>query len=222
MATLLLAGQEDVGDLGAFLGRAVRLDPASLVRLRAAGAERHIAAYARLPFDVLVGRTVRGAIPEPDVTVAAADLVAALDRAVPGAEGCAVPLPPRRDAQWRGPLPPLGPWRRLDSVPVADLRRIISAGNRTFWEARKTRMPDPREAQMTGEVLLDHDALEVSSGADRTVLPLRVLHAVWRMGFLGHQPEAPCAVSIAGSWTRLAAPYGSAYRQSGSLGLLTP
>jgi hypothetical protein len=73
------------------------------------------------------------------------------------------------------------------------------------------------------ESLLDHEALAVT-GAGRTVaLPLRVLSAAWRMGFLGDlspaAAEGSVVVSASGSWVRLAAPYGSAYHQI-SQGLL--
>ncbi|HEY7272796.1 MAG TPA: hypothetical protein VH502_08685, partial [Actinoplanes sp.] len=49
-------GLVGVADAGAFLARLTRLDPAALVRLRAAGART--ALWARLPWNVLVTREV--------------------------------------------------------------------------------------------------------------------------------------------------------------------
>jgi hypothetical protein len=155
-------GITGTADAGAFLSRLVRLDPAALVRLRPAGPGR-VEMWGRVPWGVLVGRTVAAAAampgtdgaaaatpvtdgtapgsvaagadgaspaapesagPEPaaagpdsaaagpvgagrgsladagqDVTVLAADLLARIERN-------AADLPPRRDADWRWPLPP--------------------------------------------------------------------------------------------------------------------
>jgi hypothetical protein len=221
-AVALRCAAADVADLGAFLGRLVRLDPAALVRIRVAAARPgYLAAYARLPFDVLVGRSVRGTLDgDPDQTVSAADLAAGLPTA-PAGTGAAVAevvVPARRDQAWRGPLPPADAWRRLDTVPVGTVRRLVSAGVAAFREAQE-RVGDPRAGQAAAQALLDHETLTVSDGDRDAVLPLRVLHAAWRMGFLGERDDADCAVSVAGRWVRLAAPFGSAYRDSGGLGL---
>ena len=50
---------DDRSDLGAFVGRVVRLDQTSVVRLRATGAGR-VTVWASTPFDVLATRTVPG------------------------------------------------------------------------------------------------------------------------------------------------------------------
>jgi hypothetical protein len=77
-----------------------------------------------------------------------------------------------------------------------------------------------------GDALLYQDALTVSGAGRTVVLPLRVLSAAWRMGFLGPETDLPAerqvvAVSASGGWARLAAAYGSAYhRVAPSLGLL--
>jgi hypothetical protein len=121
-----------------------------------------------------------------------------------------------RDGQWRGTLPPVVGWRRLDVVPIEAIQSAVRAGLSAFEAVRER----PGAATL-GESLLDHEALTVTGGGDRAVLPLRVLHAAWRMGFLGAEPrqgDTACAVSVAGRWVRLAAPHGSAYRQ-GEIGL---
>jgi len=74
---LRLAGSTETADLASFLGRLGALDPAAVVRLRSAAAR--VTAYARLPFGVLVSRTVRGDAAPGDVTVRAGDLLTLLD-----------------------------------------------------------------------------------------------------------------------------------------------
>jgi hypothetical protein len=205
----------DRGDAAVFLGRVTALDRAALVRLRDGGGRA--TGYARLPFGVLVSRTVAGTVEPADVTVAAVDLLATLD----GAAGSGpVRLPPGRDVQWRAPLPPLTGWQRLDEVPAEVVRSLVRAGAETL------RAVPAGAATSAGESLLDHQALTVSS-AERTVaVPLRVLTAVARMGFLGPANGTGAGagadvvvVSAAGGWVRLAAAYGSAYHQVAGLAL---
>lgn len=213
--TLRLVDPAEAGDLESFLRRVVRLDPAALLRLRADGSS--VTAYVWLPFGVAVSRSARVIDAPTDVTVAAADLLGAANRAS-GWAG-AILLPAGRDEAWRGGLPPARGWRRVDRVPVDVLRRLVRVGAETL------RAVGPRAAT-AGEALLDHPALSVTGGGRTVVLPLRVLSAAARMGFLG--PPAPNAsgdgadapadtptrrvlVSVSGGWVRLAAPYGSAY-----------
>jgi hypothetical protein len=214
-AVLRFAGPADAGDLAAFLGRAVRLDPAALVRLRGAG-RGAITAYVWLPFGVLVSRSARTAEAPPDATVGAAPLL----EAVEAADGDqSVALPARQDAAWRGQLPATSAWQRLDQVPVDVVARLVRAGATTLQA-----IGGQGNAGLS-ESLLDHGALTVTGDGRSVVLPLRVLSAAWRMGFLGDSStraataEGTVAVSVQGSWARLAAPYGSAYHQT-SQGLL--
>jgi hypothetical protein len=196
-----LRGPADVGDLAAFCTRVLRLDPLGLVRLRQA--EDRLTAYSRV-LDVLVSRTVHSGQPgRLDRTLSAAELLATL-------EGGAEARP--RDDEWRGTLPPATGWRRLDVVPVVAIHDAVRAGVAAFEAIRG--LPS---ASAAGESLLGHEALTVTGGDQRAVLPLRVLHAAWRMGFLGAEPAQAgtgCAVSVAGNWARLAAPHGSAYHRS--------
>jgi hypothetical protein len=219
----------DVADLAAFCTRVRRLDPDGLIRLRQAG--ERLTAYSQLPMGVLVSRTVHAAaVRDADRTVGAGDLLALLEAepAVPTAGNAPgdADLVQRvmvgqasardRDADWRGTLPPSSGWRRLDVVPVTAIDAAVRAGLAAFDAVRGR--PD---ASTVGESLLDHEALTVSDGRASVVLPLRVLHAAWRMGFLGtaeRHAGSDCAVSSAGRWVRLAAPHGSAYHQA-SIGL---
>jgi hypothetical protein len=224
---LRLAGTGEAADLASFLGRAVALDPAAVTRLRVAGGR--VTAYVRLPFGVLVSRTVDGDAEPADVTVGAAALLSALDPPVvdraaasvvdPAAApvvdravapvvdrvAAPVPWPGRRDMEWRAALPPADGWRRLDSVPGDVVRALVQAGRDAL------RAVPAGAAASAGESLLDHESLTVSGAGQTAVLPLRVLGALTRMGFLGDRPD-PVVVSAAAGWIRLAAAFGSAYQ----------
>ena len=200
----------DVADLASFLGRAVGLDSAALTRLRAGGGR--VTAYVRLPFGVLVSRTVSGSADPVDVTVKAGDLLAALDAR--GDEDGAVAWPASQDVRWRAALPPGGGWRLLDQVPADVIRTLVRAGREAL------RAVPAGAAASAGETLLDHESLTVSGAGRTAVLPLRVISALARMGFLGDGGGDVVMVSAAGGWVRLAGAYGSAYQhQSPGLGL---
>jgi hypothetical protein len=202
-------GPVEQGDLASFLGRATGLDPAAVVRLRAGG--DLVTAYVRLPFGVLVSRTVAGEAEPADVTVGAAELLAALDRSGTGP----VRWPARRDVEFRAALPAADGWQRLDAVPGDVIRALVRAGREALQAV------PAGSAAAVGESLLDHESLTVSGAGRTVVLPLRVLSALTRMGFLGGAPEADVVVvSASGGWTRLAAAFGSAYQHTvPSLGL---
>ncbi len=200
MSGLRLVGSAEAADLGSFLGRLVALDPSAVVRLRS-GAAR-VTAYARLPFGVLVSRTVAGDADPADVTVGAGDLLTALDR---GGRPAALAWPRRRDVEWRAALPPVDGWVRLDSVPGDVVLRLVRAGRDAL------RAVPAGAAAAAGESLLDHESLRVTGAGRTAALPLRVLGSLTRMGFLGDGGE-PVVVSVAAGWTRLAGAYGSAYQ----------
>jgi hypothetical protein len=226
VSSLRLSGPADGGDLAAFLGRAAALDPAALVRLRGGG--DRVTAHVRLPFAVPVSRTVAGFVEPADVTVGATALLEALDPLGPEPDGGpagagvvaigAVELPRQRDSEWRAALPPERGWDRLDEVPAPVVRSLVRAGAATL------RAVPADAAASAGESLLDHESLTVSGGGHTVAVPLRVLTALARMGFLGDVPRVAAddvvVVSVARGWVRLAAPYGSAYQHAGpSLGL---
>jgi hypothetical protein len=236
---LRLTGVAEAVDLASFLGRLVALDPAAVVRLRSAG--DRVTAYARLPFGVLVSRTVAGDGDPSDVTVAAAALLAALDAVRPGSPGGSPPaVPPSggsRDPAGAGPGVPAGrvpshgagvtlgwPQRRdVDwraALPPADgwVRLDSVPGDVVLKLVRAGRdalraVPAGAAAAAVGESLLDHESLTVSGAGRTAVLPLRVLGSLTRMGFVGDGVE-PVVVSVAAGWTRLAGAYGSAYQHT--------
>jgi hypothetical protein len=191
-------------DAGAFLGRLVRLDPAALARLRpvAGGAEM----WARLPFDVLVVRTLGVAVGS-DATVEASALLSGL------ADGA---TPPRRDAEWRWPLPP-SRGRVIETVPAAEIVRIAAAASTTLRAAADSGVGGrPIGERALRDALLDHVPIVVTGpDGERVDVSQRLVQAVVRMGFLGPSEmtlgEESVAVRVAGTWVGLAAAYGSAW-----------
>jgi hypothetical protein len=161
---------ESIKDVGVFLARLVRLNPAALVRLKPSG--DRVALWARLPFDVLVTRLVAGSVGS-DATFRAGDLLASLPNG---------PLPDRRDADWRGPLPLTGDLPLIESVPVDVVRSIAASAARTLEDAvgRGTGERRVRDA------ILDHIAITLSDeGHADVAVPTRVVTGLARMGFLG-------------------------------------
>jgi hypothetical protein len=206
-------GLLDVADAGAFVSRLARLDQAALVRLTSAAGgpdtEPRTALWGRLPWHVLVTRTVRGPGPG-EATVAAADLLA-------GLAGGRAELPARRDADWRWPVPP-DPGRAVERISGGELIRVGKAAAGALRTAVATRGVGER---MVRDALLDHVVIVVTDGSSsghadpaRIEVPQRLVQAVLRMGFLGSSAanvDEQIQVRITGKWIGLAAPYGTAW-----------
>jgi hypothetical protein len=204
-----------VADAGAYLARLVRLDAAALVRLRPAG-DGTVALWARLPFEVLVTRRVRGPLTD-DATVRATDLLRALDTG-------AAHLPPRHDAQWRWPVPP-GGGQVVERLPTAEVRRVGAAAETTLRAA----VAGGVDGRAVGErvlrdALLDHVPVVVlTDHGARVDVSQRLVQAVVRMGFLGPAeagdpasgaPHGEVEVRVAGSWVGLAGAFGTAWHRT--------
>ena len=191
--------------------RVAALDPRGLLRIRLDGSVA--AAYARLPFGVLVGRTIRVAWAGAGIewVVRASELTRWLD-------GDADEPPLRRDLEWRGALPPEVGWRRVETVPDGIVRDVVRKGAATFRQAA-TREGVPR-AQPRAEVadaLLDSVVLSARAGDLHAEITLRAMSALTRMGFLPR--ESYVAVDVCGRWSRLAAEYGSVYAERPGMAL---
>ncbi|TDB76369.1 hypothetical protein [Micromonospora sp. KC723] len=200
-------GLDGVPDAGAFLARLVRFDPTTVVRLRPVDGAGRTALWARLPWDVLVARTVAGSAPG-DVTVVAADLLARL-------ESADATLPPRRDDRWRWPLPPVTS-RTVEEVPVGELRRIAEAAAGTLRSAAAHGIGGRAVGQrMLRDALLDHVAVVVTpddAPGEPVEVSQRLVQGVVRMGFLGPVGAAGAVqVRVAGRWVGLVGPYGAAW-----------
>lgn len=204
----------DLLEFSPVLRRAVTLDPAGLARVRAS--KDQVAVLVRLPFGVLVARTLaaHGDGHGLDATVRAAELLAWLD-----GDGCAVPEP--RDSEWRSGLPPASGWRRIDSVPDDVVRGLVRAGAQAFKDAAtREGVPGTQPRAGVADTLLDSVVLTVTTdgGGPSAAITLRTLSALTRMGFLPQ--DSHVVVDIAGRWTRIAAEYGSVYSEREGLGLL--
>ncbi|MER7458374.1 hypothetical protein [Micromonospora sp. NPDC126480] len=200
---------DGIRDAGAFLARLVRLERVALVRLRPAAAPDRTALWARLPWGVLVTRTVAGAGPG-DVTVAAGDLLAELTAGRSA-------LPARRDAQWRWPLPP--PASRLaETLPAAEVRRVADAAARALRDATAHGVAGRAVGQrMLRDALLDHVPVTVTPDdppGEPVQVPQRLVQGLVRMGFVGDEPAGRVQVRTAGRWVGLVGPYGAAWSQT--------
>jgi hypothetical protein len=186
-------------DLGPFLARLVRLDPAALVRMRPAGPGR-LTVWGRVPWRILVARTVP-ASSTVDVTVSAREL---LDRLAAGGTG----LPERRDAQWHWPLPGSS-GEAVESVPAADLLRLGAAAASTL-RSGTGRVGE----RVLRDALLDHVAIEVRSGDRRVEVRQGLVQALLRMGFVTESGQGPVTVRTLSDWVGLEADSGQVWVQN--------
>lgn len=200
-------------DARVFLGRLTRLDPDAVVRLRPAAAGR-TGLWARLPWGVLVVRELAVTVPD-DLTVGAAALLAGLPE--PAALLAGLPelaeLPPRRDREWRWPLPP-DPGEVLEEIPARRLAEVAAAAARTLREVTTVGLAGrPVGVRMVREALLDHVAIVVEAPTGRVEVPQRLVQGVIRMGFLGRVTDPGTVVRVRRSqrWVGLAARYGTGW-----------
>jgi hypothetical protein len=213
-----MSGAVGLGDVGGQLGglaplsrRVAALDPRGVLRIRLhAGLA---AGYVRLPFGVLVGRTVRvdWAGPALDCVVGAGELVSWL-------QGQTHDPPLLRDVEWRGALPPARGWQRVDRVPDAVIRDVVRKGAATFRDAAaREGVPGGQPRAEVADALLDSVVLTAVEGGVRAEVSLRTISAMTRMGFV---PEGShVAIDVCGRWARVAAEFGSAYAERPGLAL---
>lgn len=199
--------REALADLAPMLRRVVELNPHAPALLRPRGPAA--ALFARLPFGVLVARTIAVDADDPPAgehAFRAADLLAWLDG------DAAAPLP--RARLWRGPLPPADGWRRLEQVPDGEIRRVVRAGALALKEAAE-REGVPKGTPPRKEVadaLLDAVGLTISAAQGSAEITVRSLSALTRMGFLARGSHA--FVDACGGWTRVVASYGTVYAEA--------
>ena len=203
------AGPADRTDLATFTDRALRLDEAAVVRLRARGADR-VVAWVATGFDVLASRVVHGRVNPADLS-AGADALArgladATERVEPG-----FPM----DSAWRGVLPPDNGFVHVDDVPARVMLDLAARGAELAREHGSAHGPPAS--------LLDQEVLVVSApGGDLSVgVPMRCVFALTAMGFLPQRAEAVpvdeiVRVRILPTWLRIDARFGSVYRRRGN------
>jgi hypothetical protein len=198
-------------DLAAFAERAVRLDPAAVIRLRARTADQ-FAAWAATGLDVLAGRVVAGALKPDDLSVGADELargLAAMD--LTDSSGYVSPGFPM-DSAWRGALPPDSGFTHLDDVPVRLMLDLAQRGSELAKEHGSSQGPPVS--------LLDQEVIRVSAGDDSVGVPMRCVFALTAMGFLPQEADAVesgeiVRVRVLPTWLRIDARFGSVYRRRG-------
>ena len=206
MTSLTIPDHDQRSDLGAFVARVVRLDPAAVVRLRASNGR--VTVWAATPFDVLATRTVHGSMDPADLTATANGLLTAL--AVERAET----VDPGPATLWPGVLPPDEGWTAFDDVPAAELERLTDRG---LTVARENAGPHGPPTSLLDQVVLTVSGNDPTAGAPAVKVPMRCLFALSGMGFLGPSdsgdPADPVRVSATGRWLRLDARYGAVVRR---------
>ncbi|WP_280234554.1 hypothetical protein [Nocardia cyriacigeorgica] len=204
-------------NLATFLGRALRLDPAVVVRLRRRG-ERWVSAWVATGFETLAARTVVAELGVDDVTVGADLVLAGL------ASGSPIDLGYSMDSAWRGALPPDTGFTHIDDVPARTLVELAEQGADLAKEHGSGHGPPAS--------LLDQPVLTVSGDSVQVQVPMRVVFALTAMDFIPHSGERadsrriPSAeivrVRASRTWLRLDARYGSVARRLGGGLPLTP
>lgn len=199
----------DRTNLAAFLGRAVRLDEAAVVRLRRRDAE-HVTAWATTGFDVVSARVVRATMRPDDIVVAADGLLGAVTAA--GADEIDPGFP--MDSAWRGALPPDQGFVHVDDVPARVLVDLARQG---------TEVAADHGGHGTPASLLDQEVLTVDGNGERIGVRMRAVFALTAMGFVPGgdvegavvDPAEVVRVRATGTWLRLDARYGSVVARRG-------
>jgi hypothetical protein len=206
-------GAAQRADLATFVERAMQLDDAAVIRLRAR-AGGLVSAWVATGFDVLACRVVGGAVRPADLSVAADGLgrgLSAMD-----ASGYVDPGFPM-DSAWRGALPPESGFTHVDDVPARVMLDLAERGARLAKEHSGSHGPPVS--------LLDQEVIRVSSAEVEVGLPMRCVFALTAMGFLPQQADAIPAeeiirVRVMPNWLRIDARFGSVFRRRGDPALV--
>lgn len=202
-SALTTADRDVLVDLAPVLRRAVSLDPGTLARFRLHGSRATV--LARLPFDVLVARTV-----EAPSRPGRVDVVLEAQAALDWVDGVG-DLPPARDVEWRSGLPPEAGWTRIETVPDDVVRSLVRSGALALQDAAaREGVPGAQPRAEVADALLDSIVLIVDDAAGtRAEVSLRALSALTRMGFL--RRGGSVRVDGRGRWTRVVGEFGTVY-----------
>jgi hypothetical protein len=212
-------------DLATFVERALRLDDAAVIRLRARSGGL-VVAWVNTGFDVLASRVLGGRVRPEDLS-AGADALAAGLNAMERSSGFVEPGFPM-DSAWRGVLPPETGFVHLDDVPARVVLDLAQRGVALAKEHSSAHGPPAS--------LLDQEVVAVSSGDASVGIPMRCVFALTAMAFLpqsagaarqgmGLDPETVAAgeivrVRMLPAWLRIDARFGSVYRRRGDPALV--
>ena len=207
MTSLAISDPGQRRDLAVFVGHALRLDEAAVIRLRTR-ADGLIAAWVATGFDVLAVRVFAGRVEPADVTCAAD----ALFRGLTAGETGEIEAGYAMDSAWRTALPPETGFVHVDDVPEAVMAGLARSGADLAREHAGPQGPPPS--------LLDQDVLEVSGSGMEVAIPMRVLLALAAMRFTSVAGDDVVRVRALPGWLRLDARYGSLFRRRGDPVLL--
>lgn len=220
--TLVIPDAAERENLAAFVSRAVRLDPAAVVRIRRRDPDRLTVWSTTAGFDALAVRVVGGRSDLADSSVAADGLLSALKSAADGSIDPGFAM----DSAWRGSLPPEDGFVHVDDVPARELVDLSVQGAELARE-NSTSVGPPKS-------LLDQEVVQVEGGGQKVAVPLRCVFALTAMGFIPGvtqnasglvdatrlDPAEPVRVRATTNWLRLDARYGSVFhRRAGGLAL---
>ncbi|WP_054813572.1 hypothetical protein [Nocardia arizonensis] len=204
-------------NLATFLTRAIRLDPAVVVRLRRRG-DRYVSAWVGTGFEALAVRTVLAELGVDDVTIGADLVLAGLG------SGSPIDLGYSMDSAWRGALPPADGFAHIDDVPARSLVELAERGAELAKEHGSSHGPPAS--------LLDQTVLTATADNASVEVPMRVVFALTAMDFIPHSgdktearripPTEIVRVRATATWLRLDARYGSVARRRGGAIPLTP
>lgn len=219
-STLHIPDPAERENLATFISRAIRLDPAAVIRLRRRG-DHYVSAWAATGFEALAVRTVVANLSVDDVTVGGDTVYAGLH----GPEsGSPIALGYSMDSAWRTALPPAAGFVHVDDVPARMLVELAERGAEVAQEHGSSHGPPAS--------LLDQTVLTVSGAGESVEVPMRVVFALAAMDFIPHGGEKTDSrripadeivrVRAAKTWLRLDARYGSVARRRGPAFPLTP
>ncbi|NKT05387.1 hypothetical protein GS485_12480 [Rhodococcus hoagii] len=219
---LTIPSEADRADLAMFVGRAIRLDEAAVVRLKRRSDGR-VSVWAPTGFDALATRVVAGDI-RPADTTAGDELLRAL-----AGDGGDIDPGFAMDSAWRGALPPESGFVHVDDVPARVLLDLAQRGAALAKEHGSAQGPPTS--------LLEQKVLEVAGGGTEVAIAMRTVFALTGMGFVPLADGRPATadtdvhaiaetevvrVRATPSWLRLDARFGSVYaRRAGAIPLFT-
>lgn len=213
MTALVPASHAARTDLLTFTSRVSRLAPDALIRLKRDG-ERTAA------WTLVVGVLVRRDFSAPldgadDITVSAPALLEAVDRSV--SSSSVIDLPPSMDAAWRASLPPVTPWTHREDLPTSDIVQTLDLAG-----SQLKALDDSQIAAAGDSMLAQTIAMVDRDSADPVEIPMRMLIAMSRLGFLTESVGSNDTIRVAtnGTWVVAATRLGAAFRRPATIDLL--
>lgn len=213
MTVLLPASPAARTDLLTFSSRVARLAPDGLVRLKASGATT--TAFA-LVVGVLVRKdftaTMDGAT---DLTVPAKELADTVERSVTVSDRVQMPKPV--DTQWRASLPPVSSWTHRQDLPTREIQQTLDLAGSQLRALEDSQVAAAGDAMLSQTIaMVDRDS------ADPVEIPMRMLVAMSRLGFLTEADDVNDTIRVAtnGAWVVAASRMGAAFRRPATIDLL--